>query len=73
MTGHRKIVQLGLGKELKNSNNYLTPGAEDHIEVKETLSDLSVQMADDAKFGQHINNVFSKVRQKCGWILRTFN
>jgi hypothetical protein len=56
-------------KTLKNSSNYLTPGAE---EVKENLRDLDVQMADDAKFGQHINNFWTKVRHKCGWIFTTF-
>ena len=30
-------------------------------------------MSDDAKFDNHIAHVCSKVRQKCGWILRTFN
>ena len=67
------MLRYGKNQELKNATNYLTPGAEDLIEVKENLRDLGVQMADDAKFSEHINNVCSKVRQKCGWILRTFN
>ena len=29
-------------------------------------------MTDDAKFSENIVHVSSKVRQKCGWILRTF-
>ena len=30
-------------------------------------------MSDDATFTNHINEVCSKVKQKCGWILRTFS
>jgi hypothetical protein len=29
-------------------------------------------MSDTAKFGQHIENLVIKVRQKIGWIFRTF-
>ena len=68
-----KMLRYGKNEDLKNSTNYLTPGAEDLIEVKETLRDLGVEMSDDAKFGNHISKVCSKVRQKCEWILRTFN
>jgi hypothetical protein len=47
--------------------------AENFIERKESLRDLGIQMSEDAKFSTHIELVCSKVRQKCGWILRTFN
>ena len=68
-----EMLRYGKNEELKNSTMYLTPGAEDFIKVKEDLRDLGVQMADIAKFSIHISNVCAKVRQKCGWILRTFN
>ena len=68
-----EVLRYGTNQDLKNSTNYLTPGAEDLIEVKESLRDLGIQMSDDAKFSQHISQVCSKVKQKCGWILRTFN
>ena len=68
-----EVLRYGTNEELKQSSNYLTPDAENMIEVKETLRDLGVQMTDDGKFSQHISQVCSKARQKCGWILRTFS
>ena len=35
-----EMLRYGKNQDLKNSTNYLTPGAEDLIEVKETLRDL---------------------------------
>ena len=67
-----EMLRYGSDQELKNSTNYLTPESEDFIEVKECLRDLGIQMSDDARFTAHIDHVSSKVRQKCGWILRTF-
>ena len=67
-----EMLRYGTDQELKNSTNYLTPESEDFIEVKECLRDLGIQMSDDARFTAHIDHVSSKVRQKCGWILRTF-
>ena len=29
-------------------------------------------MSDNAKFSEHVLHVSAKVRQKCGWIMRTF-
>ena len=66
-------MRYGSNEELKNSTNYLTPGAEDLIEAKECLRDLGIQMSDDASFSKHISHVCSKAKQKCGWILRTFS
>ena len=68
-----ELLRYGKDEDLKNSTSYLTPEAEDLIEVKECLRDLGIKMSDDAKFSEHINHVSSKVRQKCGWILRTFS
>ena len=34
--------------------------------------DLGVMMQDDASFKMHQEKVTKKVRQKCGWVLRTF-
>ena len=42
------------------------------IEQVENCRDLCVTLEDSAKFDQHIENVCKKVRQKCGWVLRTF-
>ena len=68
-----EMLRYGRNENLKIETNYLTPKAEDIIEIKECLRDLGIQMSDDAKFDNHIAHVCSKVRQKCGWILRTFN
>ena len=40
--------------------------------IFETEDLIGVQMTDDGKFSQHIAQVCSKARQKCGWVLRTF-
>ena len=46
---------------------------EDVIEVKNNLRDLGIIMSDNANFKAHIGHVCAKVKQKCGWILRTFS
>ena len=68
-----EILRYGRDQVLKESTEYLTPQAEELIERKECLRDLGIQMSEDGKFSSHIDLVCSKVRQKCGWILRTFN
>ena len=68
-----EVLRYGWDQELKDSTDYLTPHSEDFIERKECLRDLGIRISDDAKFSSHIEYVGSKVRQKCGWILRTFN
>ena len=67
-----EVLRYGSNEDLKLSTNYLTPEADDIIEAKDCLRDLGIMMTDDAKFSEHIVHVSSKVRQKCGWILRTF-
>ena len=39
-----EMLRYGKNQDLKNSTNYLTPGAEGLIEVKETLRDLKCLM-----------------------------
>jgi ribonuclease P/MRP protein subunit RPP40 len=68
-----ELLRYGRDEDLKFSTNYLTPGAEEIIDNNECLRDLGVMMSDDAKFTEHVYHVCSKVCQKCGWILRTFN
>ena len=68
-----EVLRYGWNQELKNSTEYLTPDSEDLIERKEALRDLGIQMSDTGKFSNHVESVCSRVRQKCGWILRTFN
>ena len=68
-----EVLRYGWNQELKNSTEYLTPDSEDLIDRKEALRDLGIQMSDTGKFSNHVESVCSRVRQKCGWILRTFN
>ena len=68
-----EALRFGKNKELKNNTNYLTPEADNMIEVKEVLRDLGVMVNDQANFEDHIDKVCSKVTQKADWILRTFN
>ena len=42
------------------------------IEQFSSLRDLGVILTDDGKFQDHIEKVVKKVRQKIGWILRSF-
>ena len=42
------------------------------IEQFSTLRDLGIMLSDDGKFSEHIDKVIKTVRQKSGWIMRTF-
>ena len=46
--------------------------SEEIIERKESLRDLGVQLTDDGGFGEQIEKVCKKARQKSGWLFRTF-
>ena len=68
-----EMLRYGVNSELKMNTNYLTPDCEDMIEVKENLRDLVIIMSDNATFRNHVDKVCTSVKQKCGWILRTFS
>ena len=68
-----EVLRYGWNQEIRDSTEYFTPNSENFIERKECLRDLGIRISDDAKFSSHIEYVVSKVRQKCGWNLRTFN
>ena len=67
-----EILRYGKNQILKDSTFYLTPQFEEIIEEKESLRDLGVIMTNDCSFSNHVDLVCSKVRQKSGWIFRTF-
>ena len=67
-----EVMRYGRNQTLKESTLYLTPNWEDIIEEKESLKDLGVIVSNDASFSNHVEHVCSKVKQKSGWILRTF-
>ena len=68
-----ELLHYDPNKDLKFDTNYFTPEFEVIIEVKNTLRDLGIIMSDNANFKAHIVHVCAKVKQKCGWIMRTFS
>ena len=68
-----EISRYGPNEEVKQSTMYFTTEFEDTIDAKEQLRDLGVIMSSDAKFKAHVDHVCTKVKQKCGRVLRTFN
>ena len=67
-----ELLRYGKNEDLKHSTFYLSADNE-IIEEKENLRDLGITVNNQATFDDHIANVCVKVRQKCGWILRTFH
>ena len=67
-----EVLRYGNNTDLKNSTAYFTPDYEDVIEEKDTLRDLGIMITNDGKFSSHVEHVCSKVKQKSGWITRTF-
>ena len=58
-------------KELKENTIYFS--ADNNIvEEKEVLRDLGIMVNNEANFDHHIEKVCKTVKQKSGWILRTF-
>ena len=68
-----QIMRYGKNQEIKEDTIYFTPQMEEPIEPFNSLRDLGVIMNDQANFSDHIEHVCKKVRQKLGWILRTFS
>ena len=67
-----EMMRYGKNSDLKNNTSYFSPEYEDIIEVKDTLRDLGIIMSDNASFKNHIQKVCTSVKQKCAWVLRTF-
>ena len=67
-----QVMRYGNDEDLKNDTLYFTENVENIVERKETIRDLGVMMSDDASFKDQIEKVVKKVRQKTGWVLRTF-
>ena len=65
-----EILRYG-DKTIKEETMYFSPDDE-IIEEKDNLRDLGIQMNNKADFENHTENVCQKVKQKSGWILRTF-
>ena len=67
-----QVVRYGKDENLKDETLYFTENTENIVERYETVRDLGVMMSDDATFKDQIEKVAKKVRQKTGWVLRTF-
>jgi len=66
------VLRYGENEALKNETEYFSGDFDEIIERKESLRDLGVQLTDDGGFGEQIEKVCKKARQKSGWIFRTF-
>ena len=67
-----QVVRYGKDENLKNETLYFTENTENIVERQEVVRDLGVMMSDDGSFKDQIEKVAKKVRQKTGWVLRTF-
>ena len=67
-----QVVRYGQDVKLKEDTIYLSGDYEEVIDQFSSLRDLGVQLTDDATFSEHIENICKKVRQKCGWLHRSF-
>ena len=66
-----ELLRYGKNQELKDNTIYFS--ADDNlIEEKEVLRDLGIMMNNAATFDDHIEKICKTVKQKSGWILRTF-
>ena len=71
----KKFVWIQYGKNipLKNSYNYLSPDMNNLLIPKSEARDLGVYVSCDGSFSDHIEHICSKVKQRSGWILRSFS
>ena len=67
-----QVLRYGADSRLKEETEYFTGNYDELIERFSSLRDLGICMSEDATFTEHIENICRKVRQKCGWIYRTF-
>ena len=67
-----EVMRYGSNNNIKESTVYFTPNFDEVIEEKDNLRDLGIIMTNDGKFSNHVEYVCSKVKQKSGWITRTF-
>ena len=67
-----ELLRYGKNVDLKETTMYFTSKMEKVIEQVNWTKDLGVILEDTGSFNSQIEKVCKKVRQKCGWILRTF-
>ena len=67
-----ECIKIGNNPDLKTNYNYLTPGHEGVINDVDHLRDLGVIVSDSCDYRDHIYKVVAKVKQRAGWVSRTF-
>ena len=67
-----QVVRYGHDEEIKDDTLYFTEDTTDIIKRFDKLRDLGVIFNDEATFSDHVQHVEKKVKQKIGWVLRTF-
>ena len=70
--GEFLVMRYGNNSMLKENTLYFTAQIQDVISQVNQCRDLGITMQDDATFSIQVPKVCKKVKQKCGWILRTF-
>ena len=68
-----ELLRYGDNNDLKDTTDYFTPNYSEIIERKHETRDLGVVVSDDLTFTAHITLVRQKVKQRTGWILRSFD
>ena len=66
------VMRYGKDADLKENTTYFSGDTDEVIEEKEATRDLGVIMQSDGGFSDQIEKICSKVRQKSGWLFRTF-
>ena len=67
-----QLLRYGPNEEIKDNTLYFTGGMEEVIGRVSSCRDLGVIMSDTGRFDDHIDKVTRTVRQRTGWIMRTF-
>ena len=66
------VLRYGSDQNIKENSIYFTGEMQDVILQVDQTRDLGVIMQDDASFSLQLEKVAKKIKQKCGWICRTF-
>ena len=67
-----QVLRFGMNEIIRERTNYLTEEMKEIVEPVNSKRDLRVIVTDDAMFDKHIDTMCKKVRQKSGWLLKTF-
>ena len=67
-----QLLRYGPNESVKEDTFYFTGDGEEIIDRFENLKDLGVIMNQEATFNDHVTHIEKKVRQKIGWITRSF-